>query len=232
MKTKSFLSALQDFARLFYPSCCLGCSGALVKGEEILCTACIISLPKTNYAWTEENPIKDKFSGRLPLKYAWAFLKFRKTGIVQHLLHQLKYNNHPEIGIRLGRLMGRSIEGNNLTHSFDEIVAMPLHSTREMSRGYNQSRKIAEGISAQTGIPVKENVLRTFYTTTQTVKTRDERWQNVATAFQIKDGSIVKDKRILLVDDIITTGATLEACGQQLVANGCAELSIACVAEA
>jgi len=191
-----------------------------------------MALPKTRYSLTGENPIKDKFIGRLPVKYAWAFLKFRKTGIVQHLLHHLKYNNHPEIGLRLGQLIGKEIKENNLATAFDEIVAMPLHRKREIKRGYNQSRKIAEGIAERTGIPVSENVLRQINTTTQTRKNRVERWQNVAEAFQIKSPALIKDKRILLVDDVITTGASLEACGQQFIEHGCAELSIVCVAEA
>ncbi|MBS1490086.1 MAG: ComF family protein [Bacteroidetes bacterium] len=233
VKTKTrFVSAFQDFVKLFYPACCLGCASSLVKGEEILCTSCLMELPKTRYSLTGENPIKDKFIGRLPVKYAWAFLKFRKTGMVQHLLHHLKYNNHPEIGLRLGHLIGKEIKENNLATAFDEIVAMPLHHKREIKRGYNQSQKIAEGIAERTDIPVSENVLRRINTTTQTLKNRVERWQNVAEAFQIKNPALVNGKRILLVDDVITTGASLEACGQQFIEHGCAELSIVCVAEA
>jgi len=226
-------SVFKDFSALFFPNHCLGCSGALVKGEEILCTGCILSLPRTNYPLKEENPIKDKFTGRLAIKYAWAYLKFRKTGVVQHLLHQLKYNNHPEVGVRLGKLMGKELFVNGLNEQFDEIVPMPLHQQRERKRGYNQSVKIAEGISEQIGVNVSSNmVFRKTNTATQTKKSRAERWENVAEVFEVRDEPSVRGKRILLVDDVITTGASLEACGQQFLNCGCAEISIVCVAEA
>ena len=107
--------ALSDFTRLFFPEYCLGCSSGLVNGEEILCTRCILELPRTSDQFKDDNPIRDKFIGRLPIKYAAAFLKFRKAGIVQHLLHQLKYNNHPEVGVRLGRVFGMEMKALELT---------------------------------------------------------------------------------------------------------------------
>ncbi|HTH58475.1 MAG TPA: ComF family protein [Cyclobacteriaceae bacterium] len=227
----SSTNALSDFVSLFFPEYCLGCSGGLVKGEEILCTICLTNLPRTDHLDIDENPLKEKFIGRIPLKAAWAFLRFRKTGIVQHLLHELKYNSHPEVGVRLGKLFGSEMKRKD--PEFDLIVPLPLHASRQRSRGYNQSAKIAEGLSDSLEVPYSEMVCsRRTNTKSQTTKSRAERWQNVEEAFLINNHEAICDKRILLVDDVITTGATIEACGRQLLRSGCRELSIACIAEA
>lgn len=228
----AFLSVFSDFTSLFFPEYCLGCYSGLVKGEDILCTRCLLNLPRAPYFQFDDNRVKDKFVGRLPLKYAFVFLQFRKEGIVQRLLHQLKYNNHPEIGTRLGKLFGYEIR-SLVNSEFDFIVPLPLHSSRLRRRGYNQSSKFAEGISEVLNIPFSNDAcVRSLNTSTQTRKTKSERWENVSEAFSIPDISLIRDRRILLVDDVITTGATLEACGQQLLNAGCKELSIACIAEA
>jgi ComF family protein len=222
-----------DFVTLFFPNYCLGCSTSLFKGEEILCTRCIRDLPKTKYHEQADNPIRARFSGRLPVKHAMAFLKFRKLGIVQHLLHQLKYNNHPEVGVRLGKLYGKDLAEYGHDKEFDLIVPIPLHGSRKRSRGYNQSAKFAEGLSASLQVPWADDIAkRKTKTTTQTRKTKTERWENVKDVFQIEQPEKIVNKRILLVDDVMTTGATLEACGQQFLNHGCLELSIACMAEA
>ncbi len=229
----SALDACRDFISLFYPHYCLGCSQALYKGEEILCTRCIRDLPKTEYHLDNENPIKLRLSGRLPAKHVVAFLKFRKTGIVQHLLHQLKYNNHPEVGVRLGKIYGKELFDNGYANEFDLIVPVPLHETRRRRRGYNQSARFAEGLSESLQIPWDEWIsTRTMSTTTQTRKSKVERWDNVKDVFDIRQSEKIQNARILLVDDVITTGATLEACGKHLIEAGCRELSIACLAEA
>jgi ComF family protein len=230
---KDWLSLLLDFTSLFFPEFCFGCSSSLVKGEEILCTHCIINLPLTGHHFRDENSVKEKFIGRLPLKYAGAFLKFRKTGIVQHLLHQLKYNNHPEVAVRLGKIFGVELRKIGLNNEFDVIIPMPLHRSRQRKRGYNQSTKFAEGLTASLGIPFLEDVvIRTLKTSSQTRKNKTERWENVKNAFLLKKSSVIRNQRILLVDDIITTGASIEACGQELLNYGCKELSVACIAEA
>ena len=230
---KSAFHLWSDFVALFFPNHCLGCSNSLYRGEEILCTHCILELPKTKYHEQIDNVIKSRLSGRIQLGYAMAFLRFRKTGIVQHLLHQLKYNNHPEIGVRLGLLYGKDLVDSGYSMKFDLIIPIPLHRSRKRKRGYNQSAKFAEGLSKSMQIPWDENIVeRKIKTTTQTRKTKIERWENVKDVFLIKQPEKVIDKRILLIDDVITTGATLEACGHQLIQFGCSELSIACLAEA
>lgn len=227
------LNLLRDFVSLIYPNYCLGCSNALYKGEEILCTHCISNLPKTNYIYNYNNPVMLRLQGRLKLKYALAFLKFRKHGLVQKLLHQLKYNNHPEIGEVLGRVFGREMFENGYAHEFDVIIPVPLHASRKRARGYNQSAYIAKGLGLALEIPWDESIsTRKVSTKTQTRKTKTERWHNVESVFDILDENKIRDKRILLVDDVMTTGATLEACGARLLEAGCKELSIACLAEA
>lgn len=231
--THRVLELASDFISLFYPNYCLGCSVALYKGEEILCTRCIRELPRTGYIQHHNNPIFLRLAGRLPIRMATAFLTFRKTGITQHLLHQLKYNNHPEVGIRLGKLMGKELRDAGYGNRLDLIVPVPLHESRRRKRGYNQSAKIAEGICSVMEVPWSESISsRIVSTTTQTRKTRVERWENVKDAFRVNQPDQIAGKRILLLDDVMTTGATLEACGQHLIESGCLELNVACLAEA
>lgn len=229
----SFLRKIStDFVGLFFPNYCLSCSIALVKGEDILCTFCVRDLPKTNYDFGDENPVKSRLAGRIKIEKATAYLKFRKSGIAQKLLHQLKYNHHPEVGVRLGSLMAQE-QILPWSHEFDLIIPVPLHPSRLRQRGYNQSSKIAEGISKVTGIPWEESIsIRKGNTKTQTKMNRAERWENVKSVFDVSDSSQILGKRILLVDDVVTTGATIEACGQHLQYGGCAALSVAFIAEA
>ncbi len=224
---------LEDFLSLFFPRYCLGCAGALLRGEDILCTRCLADLPKTHYHRRAENPVLNRLAGRLPLRHGFAFLKFRKGGMVQHLLHQLKYNNCPEIGEKLGKAYGRELADESMAGEFDLIVPVPLHRSRLRQRGYNQSAHFAKGLSEALQVPWDETIsIRTLATTTQTKKGRAERWENVRHGFSVNANVAIAQRRVLLVDDVITTGATLEACGQHLLECGCASVSVACIAEA
>ncbi|MEZ4946879.1 MAG: phosphoribosyltransferase family protein [Cyclobacteriaceae bacterium] len=226
------MNLLKDFVSLFFPRYCLACSNSLVGGEETLCTYCIVHLPKTNYE-LGDNPVRDRLAGRLPITYGVAFLKLKKGGVVQKMLHQLKYKHHPEIGVKLGKVFGNELKQKGLSATFDLIIPVPLHPSRIRKRGYNQSAKFAEGLSYVLQVPWDESIsVRKTRTKTQTNKSKLERWENVKDVFAIAQSGQVSGKRILLVDDVITTGATLEACGLHLINSGCAQLSVACIAEA
>lgn len=204
-----------------------------MKGEDVVCTMCMLEMPQTEYHIDKENTLYKRLSLRIPLKYAMALFKFSKSGRVQHLLHELKYKNHPEIGIVLGEIYAAKMIEANLSADFDMIIPVPLHPSRKRKRGYNQSAKFAEGLSAKLSIPFSDNILvRRMKTETQTRKTKLNRWENMTGIFSVKASEIIQGKNILLVDDVITTGATLEACAHVLLNNGCRELSIACIAEA
>ncbi len=226
------MQVFNDFISLFFPRYCLSCSTSLVGGEETLCTRCIINLPKANYA-LDDNPIKDRLLGRLPLTFGLVFLKLKKGGVVQKMLHQLKYGHHPEIGVKLGKVFGHELKKSGLAAAFDLIVPVPLHVARKRKRGYNQSAKFAEGLSFALDVPWDESIsVRKYSTKTQTNKSKLERWENVKDVFSLSKSASVKGKKVLLVDDVITTGATLEACGSHLVSSGCTQISVACIAEA
>ncbi|MBL0741775.1 ComF family protein [Chryseolinea sp. Jin1] len=223
---------LDDFVSLFFPRYCLACSGPLAKGEDLVCTNCIVEMPQTDDHVVADNALFSRLSFRIPIAHAMALFKFNKSGRVQQLLHQLKYKNHPEIGVMLGRVYGEKLVQANLASAFDIILPVPLHPSRKRKRGYNQSAKFAEGLSEKLGISFSDNVLvRQRKTETQTRKSKLNRWENMADVFRIVDQQQIVGKRILLVDDVITTGATIETCGHLLLGAGCASVSLACIAE-
>lgn len=190
-------------------------------------------MPKTNFHKQNVNPLYERLSLRIPLKQAFAYYHFKKGGRVQQLLHQLKYKNHPEIGVKLGKVLAQELIVAGFGQTYQLVVPVPLHRSRKRSRGYNQSEEFAKGISDGLNIPYADSfVKRTIKTQTQTKKSKLNRWRNVSEVFEMKDSSTIKGKHILLVDDVVTTGATIEACADALLQSGCAEVSIACIAMA
>lgn len=227
----SVKEVLEDFITLFYPHYCDACHNELVKGEETLCTACILDLPHTGYHKDRFNPLFKRLYGRIQIKYALAFFTFHKNGKVQNLLHALKYRNRPEIGRHLGMVYGEQLKEAGYVEEFDLIVPVPLFKYRQIQRGYNQSEQFAQGLCTSLNVRVEGNLVkRVVKTSTQTRRTKLGRWENVKSVFQLAAPEDVAGKRILLVDDIITTGATVEACGKELLDAGCTELSVACMA--
>lgn len=224
---------LSDFLALFFPPYCLTCSEPLVKGEKLVCTACFYALPQVTYHEGLDNIVAQKFYGRVPIKHALAMYKFRKAGKVQTLLHCLKYKQQPNIGKVLGQLYGANLKKAYLAKGFDLIIPVPLHSSKLRQRGYNPSDYFAQGLAEMLNIPWNNRCLkRTRATPTQTQKGQLERFKNVEDAFCVTDASAVFDKRLLLVDDVVTTGATLEACSAVLLAAGSREISVATIAAA
>ena len=223
---------LNDFLSLIYPTFCEACERSLIKGEEIICTHCIADLPRLNYHNERDNPLYTKFRGRVPIDFASAFLMFRKKGAVQHLLHSFKYRDRPDIGVKLGKVYGNELSRSSSISAVDLIVPVPLHKARERQRGYNQSERWAAGLGEALSIPVENNIQRVAKTESQTKRTKLKRWENVQESFQVKFPERIIGKRILLVDDIVTTGATLEACGKRLIESGAKSISIVCIAAA
>ena len=224
---------IRDFIALVFPKYCLMCEESLMKEEQYICTHCRYKLPKTDSHLEEDNFIARKFWGKLSIKHAWAYLKFTKKGNVQRVLHKLKYEGYQEVGELLGSWYGHELKEAGLHTEFDLILPIPLHISKMKKRGYNQSETIAKGMSASMlvqwdGIILKKNTA----SETQTKKKRLERWENVEKVFAITAKDSVVGKRILLVDDVVTTGSTLEACAKLLLEEGCKEVSIAAIASA
>lgn len=181
---------------------------------------CITNVAKTNSHQISNNFIEQKFYGRVQIESAWSYYYFQPQGIAQRIIHHLKYENCPELGVELGKRYGQELREIVKKSEIDVILPVPLHFKKYKIRGYNQSECIAQGMSIALEIPVKNAIKRNKQTESQTSKSRIQRWNNVDSIFEIVDNSI-DGKNVLLVDDVITTGATLEACVQSLKTNNC-----------
>jgi ComF family protein len=214
MKIASFFDG---FLSLFYPEVCAACGTGLMRHEKTVCLTCLHTLPKTGYEQIADNPLARIFWGRIPFEAVSATFFFSKQGKVQHLIHELKYKSNKEAGYFLGEQMGESLREAPLFQSVDYLIPVPLHPKRQHQRGYNQSEVIAQGINRTFQVPLSADVLyRTVATSTQTRKSRQARWENVKQIFALKNSEKLEGKHVLLLDDVITTGSTLEACGAVL----------------
>ena len=221
----------KSLINLLFPRVCAGCGNILLEGEDTVCTTCRFLLPKTGYEKNPDNPLAQMFYGQMPFNAVMAEFFFSKTGKVQHLIHGLKYHHCRENGIFLGQEIGKSLLQAPDYQEIDCIVPIPLHPKKEKIRGYNQSHVIAEGISEIMNIPIAEKCLvRSVFTDTQTHKTRDERYQNVKDIFHIEKPEKLENKHVLLVDDVLTTGATLMSAGKALLNVEGIKISVATVA--
>lgn len=224
---------LTDFLNLFFPNQCQACGKPLIRNENIICLSCLYKLPRTNFERHENNPISRIFWGRANIHSATSFLFFNKGGNVQKLIHQLKYKGNTETGKYLGVLFGNDLNKSSLFNSIDLIIPVPLHKKKLHKRGFNQSDVIAEGIGQAMHIPAYIDTLhRIEYTDTQTKKSRYKRWENVKGKFGLVDSEELESKHILLIDDVLTTGATLEACAQTLLEIPQTKVSVATLAYA
>ncbi len=214
-------SITRSFSHLFFPDLCYGCGTDLVNHRQMLCLRCLKNLPYTNYHLLQGNPVEKIFWGRLPVENAASLFYFTKGSIVEKLLHQLKYRGKKEIGIYCGRLIGSALKESSSFMSIDSIVPLPLHRKKQHKRGYNQAKLICDGMSLVMNRPVLDQLIeRVSETETQTHKNRIERWENMKDRFRLVQGTLPGNQHILLVDDVITTGATLEACAAELVKAG------------
>lgn len=213
---------------LAFPHVCHGCGNDNLPLHAFLCLRCLSSLPLTNYHLFPDNPVEKIFWGRLNITSATAQYYFTKESLIQRLMHQFKYKGNKDLGMFLGILMGKSLAQTPRFSSVDALVPLPLFPSREKKRGYNQAAILCEGMSSEMDKPVlKDIVVRTMPTETQTRKGRIERWSNMQGKFELVKPEKIEGKHILLVDDVVTTGASLEACGRSILSSPHRKLSLA-----
>jgi ComF family protein len=223
------VSQIKDsLLHLAFPHVCEGCGTDILEKDHFLCIRCLSDLPATNFHLHSNNPIEKIFWGRLPLTYATSQYYFTSESLIQRLMHQFKYKNNKELGFYLGRLMGEMLSESNRFIYTDALVPLPLFKSKERKRGFNQATVICEGISSVMNKPVWTDVVRRKkHTESQTKKSRIERWMNMENRFELINPSRIEGKHIVLVDDVITTGATLEACGIEILKAENTQLSLA-----
>ena len=206
------------FIDLLYPNLCLICNESLMSTENQLCLSCFSKMPKTNYHLLQDNPVEKRFWGKVPVERATSYLFFQKGSDFQKLIHELKYRGNKEVGVTMGKFAADDLLDSDDFKSLDLIVPVPLHEKKEAKRGYNQSEMICNGIAEILGKPVVTgNLYRTAENTTQTRKSVFERFENTQGIFGLKNPAEFEGKHILIVDDVLTTGSTVEACIQALL---------------
>lgn len=220
-----------DFLSLLFPRLCYACGNHLLRNENLICTECYVVIPRTNFHLEDDNPVAQLFWGRCLLEKAAAFSFYNKGSRIRNLIHNLKYKGVREIGYELGRIYGISLKSSGFLSDIDLIIPVPLHPSKERIRGYNQSDLISSGISDTTGLPVDNtSLIRKTSSLTQTRRSRYERWTNVEGIFFVSDPEIVRNRHILLVDDVITTGSTIESCTNELLKVEGVKVSVVAIA--
>jgi ComF family protein len=206
-----------DFISLLFPRLCYACGNHLLRNENLICTGCYVTIPRTNYHLQAENPVAQLFWGRCLVEKAAAFSFYTRGSRIRNLIHKLKYAGIKEIGYELGRIYAVSLKSSGFTDGIDMIIPVPLHPSKKRIRGFNQSEYISSGISDVTGLPVNaDSLVRTVLSATQTNRSRYDRWTNVEGIFRVDGAEAIRGKHILLVDDVITTGSTIESCVNEL----------------
>lgn len=222
---------LHYLLQLIYPNVCICCQNHLVASEQFVCTACLLEFPETNFHLQADNAMEKVFWGRAKIERAIALLYYKKGGKMSKLLFALKYNDNPEIAVFLGKYYGSKLLDFIRANKVDAVVAIPLHKRKQKMRGYNQSAMLAKGMSETLQIADLSNyVQRNKFTETQTKKTRIERSDNVSSVFNVLDKKVFEGKHILLLDDVVTTGATIESCANELLLIKDLKLSVASLA--
>jgi len=222
-----FKEIKESLLHLLFPHVCAGCGSDILSEQNVLCMRCMNAMPETNFELHAGNPVEKIFWGRLPLINATAQFYFTKESLMQHLMHQFKYKGNKELGLQLGRIIGSQLLLSN-RFLVDALIPLPLFPAKEKRRGYNQATLICQGIAEYMNVPVLHDVvIRPQHTDTQTKKGRIERWKNIEGKFVLIKPEAIINKHVLLVDDVVTTGATLEACGNELLKAPNSQLSIA-----
>jgi len=224
------MSRAKDFLNLLFPELCPACENVLLRNEGIICTACRLDLPRTRFYSFRDNPVARLFWGRVRLENATSYFYYQKGSRYQNLVHELKYRGRTDIGMELGRIMGIELRDTPFAET-DVILPVPLHPEKQRIRGYNQCDFIAGGLSSGLEIPFRTGLLvRTSESLTQTGKSRIQRWMNVEQVFKVAEKGNLPSKHITLVDDVVTSGATLDACASALLQVPGTRVSIATLA--
>ena len=222
---------ISSLVSLIFPNICFACGDTLANQQKHICTSCFLSMPRTNFFGSEKNEVEQKFWGRVELQRATSFLYFTNKGKVQQIIHHFKYKGQKEIGVTLGEWAAAELLTQGFFESIDLIIPIPIHELKKQKRGYNQSDFIAAGLGNLTGIEIEtKNLVKQLNTQSQTRKSRFKRWENVKTTFKVRDEQKLTGKHILLVDDVITTGATVEACAIELLKVQNVKLSLLSIA--
>ena len=220
-----------DFISLLFPRLCYACGDHLMRNEHLICTECYVVIPRTNYHLVQDNPVAQLFWGRCMIEKAAAFSYYNKDSRIRKLIHNLKYKGVKEIGYELGRIYGLSLKSSGFMDDIDVVIPVPLHPSKKRVRGFNQSEVISMGIADAAGLSVDiKSLIRIMVSATQTKRSRYERWTNVEGIFHVAETQSIAGKHILLVDDVITTGSTIEACTIELLKLERVKVSVAALA--
>jgi len=225
------MALINDFLSLIYPVHCEACGTNLFGHETFICSYCRLNLPKSNYHRQPVNELERTFAGRVPMVHTVALYLFEKSGRIQKLLHAIKYQDQKELGEHLGKLYADDLLKANCLQDIDTIIPVPLHKNKLKTRGYNQSEWFAKGLGKGLSKHIDTVSLeRHIETATQTKKKKYQRWENVEHIFHLKHPENLVNKHVLLVDDVITTGATIEAAWQALKDVEGIKISVASIA--
>lgn len=233
MRISAITRPLNDLLSLLFPRLCQACGNHLVRNEQVICTSCLLDMPLTGFHLQRENALERSLWGRCYAEKATAWSYYRRGGKMQHLIHRLKYSGIKEVGVFLGRYYGTVLADSGFMDGIDYLVPVPLHPSRERKRGFNQAEVICTGISESTGVPLlRAALIRKGRSDTQTRKSRVERWENVENIFAAGADPLPENAHLLVVDDVITTGSTIESCVNLLRESGSVKVSVAALAVA
>jgi ComF family protein len=222
---------LTDFLHLFFPHVCSGCGSDIINDNHQLCIRCLSHLPKTHFFEKAGNPVEEKFYGRLPVRQAGSAFYFTKKSLIENIVYEFKYKGNKEIGKYMGQMLGQLLAESKRFEDVDIIIPLPLNVRRLKKRGYNQSMVLAEGIQSVWNKPVNDKaVIRNINTETQTLSGRIARLENMQNVFAVAEPETIQNKHVLLIDDVVTTGASLEACAVEILKTPGTTLSIATLA--